>query len=446
MPLNFRIFKKRPTPGKPLAIDGMADALNFMARAWETLAVWKGRVDWNDGRPLIIVDELEDGAPQLDHAFLPTRTGPTEATLTPGYVTDQHGTRRSITEAGAGSATNLWDGGVIDFSASKRWFVRIIYSNIDTGEPLYLLPGDYIEMQWIGTNDAFPQHKLIIGDVMTINIPVIEFRDGDWPSMIRRQTNDILGGEKGLKGDKGDKGDDGDKGPPGDDADCDGLYGPDNPPDYGDILNTPDIPENHSELGDIAGGTADDDHVDSSRGGTGSNVAYLALDEGAYRNAFGVDGEIGDAHGQVVIQPHQKILNSGFEGVGTVEWGEFACKLRSMHDGGLATRDSINWRTRVGYQSDGETISLDWNTQQAAIPIGAQTQDALTDSTGGTPSASGTLVAVGDTSADDESEAINDNLASMAAQLDAARLDIADLKTEITALRDALQAYKIIAT
>lgn len=74
MPLNFRIFKKKPQPGKPLAIDGMAAALNFMARAWETLDVWRGRVDWNDGRPLIIVDELENGVPAPLYLYQVTGT------------------------------------------------------------------------------------------------------------------------------------------------------------------------------------------------------------------------------------------------------------------------------------------------------------------------------------------------------------------------------------
>jgi hypothetical protein len=58
--LLFSIFKRLLRKGAPLSTRGFADGLRFMERAWRTLTVHKGHVDWQAGRPMIMLDELEN--------------------------------------------------------------------------------------------------------------------------------------------------------------------------------------------------------------------------------------------------------------------------------------------------------------------------------------------------------------------------------------------------
>ena len=136
-----------------------------------------------DNREVLVPAEPSPDSRQLDHAFLPTRTGTTEATLTPGYVTDRHGTRRSITTAAG------WAAGEIDFTSTKCWWVQIKYVATEGSTQ-----GDFDELRW-ESGASFPAHRAGEGAALgyTINIPVIEFTEaGLWASMIRRQTNDII--------------------------------------------------------------------------------------------------------------------------------------------------------------------------------------------------------------------------------------------------------------
>lgn len=84
-----------------------------------------------------------------------------------------------------------------------------------------------------------------------------------------------------------------------------------------------------------------------------------------------------------------------------------------------------------------------WNATPIVQPSGAaqaaaaaQTQDTLTDSTGG--SADTTLAAVGATNSSDVSGTINNNFADLAAQLAKIKTDLANVKTLQDATRTAL--------
>jgi hypothetical protein len=64
----MKFFKQAFKEGSPISTHGFADALMSMDKAWETLSVFGGRVDWSqDGRPKIIMDAASTvaRAPQL---------------------------------------------------------------------------------------------------------------------------------------------------------------------------------------------------------------------------------------------------------------------------------------------------------------------------------------------------------------------------------------------
>jgi len=72
--------------------------------------------------------------------------------------------------------------------------------------------------------------------------------------------------------------------------------------------------------------------------------------------------------------------------------------------------------------------------ERAVINAAAATQIALTDSSGGTPSA--TIAAISGSGADTD---INNNLSSLTKELEAARADIAELRTQLNALLTELR-------
>jgi len=49
------IFDNAPGEGKPLSLPGLADGLSRMAKAWETLNIEGGAVEWYNGSPKIVV-------------------------------------------------------------------------------------------------------------------------------------------------------------------------------------------------------------------------------------------------------------------------------------------------------------------------------------------------------------------------------------------------------
>lgn len=111
------IFSKRPAPGLPLSLQGVADGLNKMAKAWETLDVFNGRVEWANGSPLIIVDgqpiidgedEISAGSP-LDVAGTP---GLFKAVTLTGWTHDGSGgwTQMTIADMTDNPPTALWSG------------------------------------------------------------------------------------------------------------------------------------------------------------------------------------------------------------------------------------------------------------------------------------------------------------------------------------------------
>ena len=52
----MRIFDRPIREGMPLSFRGLVEGLRRMARAWETLSVHNGHVDWHAGKPKIIFD------------------------------------------------------------------------------------------------------------------------------------------------------------------------------------------------------------------------------------------------------------------------------------------------------------------------------------------------------------------------------------------------------
>jgi hypothetical protein len=120
---------------------------------------------------------------------------------------------------------------------------------------------------------------------------------------------------------------------------------------------------NHSQLADIAGGTAGDDHVNEERGGIegSANVSYLNLDGDETRNAMPEGAGIGDGSGNMTIKPHERQLTFGFwqvkdttaAGVGTgalvVDGGIAAAK------GVSATKGTATWS---GYFASSGTAAL----------------------------------------------------------------------------------------
>jgi hypothetical protein len=50
----IRIFPQMPQKGMPISMRGIAEGLRAMAKAWETLSVEDGTVQWNSGSPRIV--------------------------------------------------------------------------------------------------------------------------------------------------------------------------------------------------------------------------------------------------------------------------------------------------------------------------------------------------------------------------------------------------------
>jgi hypothetical protein len=55
----MKIFDTTPKGGEPVRSKMFFTALIRMARAWEYLKVHNGHVDWSNGMPTIVVDEIE---------------------------------------------------------------------------------------------------------------------------------------------------------------------------------------------------------------------------------------------------------------------------------------------------------------------------------------------------------------------------------------------------
>jgi hypothetical protein len=66
--MNF--FVKKPKPGRPLSLKGISDGLLAIEKAWQSLAAHNGHIDWDKGRPTIVMDDYEEQATRLRN-FLP---------------------------------------------------------------------------------------------------------------------------------------------------------------------------------------------------------------------------------------------------------------------------------------------------------------------------------------------------------------------------------------
>ena len=51
----MQIFRRQPKRGTPLRDPSIWEGIQRMARAWETLDVQNGHIDWSFGRPTIVV-------------------------------------------------------------------------------------------------------------------------------------------------------------------------------------------------------------------------------------------------------------------------------------------------------------------------------------------------------------------------------------------------------
>jgi len=160
--------------------------------------------------------------------------------------------------------------------------------------------------------------------------------------------------------------------------------------------------QSHAELGDLVDGIGTDDHCDLDRGGVGSNVAYLNLDGDAERNAM--PGVIGGSEGE----------------------------------------ESYNPTARTITNAAGDTVTLDASVQQEPVEIAVQVDGSLCTAYLTTQP---TYISFEIPDIEDGNFLLylNENNANLHAAVEAHRQSIADLKEEITALRDALQEYKIIA-
>jgi len=59
----MKIFDTTPTAGQPIRSKMFFNAFLRMARAWENLRVNNGHVDWSNGMPTIVLDEVDEGGP-----------------------------------------------------------------------------------------------------------------------------------------------------------------------------------------------------------------------------------------------------------------------------------------------------------------------------------------------------------------------------------------------
>lgn len=110
----MKIFDKTPKPGSPIRLRMFFLAIVRMARAWETLAVSNGHVDWSNGTPTIVLDAPNEGAAGVggysDWAFGYSIVGDV-VTVNAGKI--RHGTRAAISVSGdditiASDQTYIW--------------------------------------------------------------------------------------------------------------------------------------------------------------------------------------------------------------------------------------------------------------------------------------------------------------------------------------------------
>lgn len=62
----IRIFKSPLRKGDPVSTEGFVDGINKMARAWETLDMDQGYVEWINGRPTIFYEPDPEDAAEKD--------------------------------------------------------------------------------------------------------------------------------------------------------------------------------------------------------------------------------------------------------------------------------------------------------------------------------------------------------------------------------------------
>jgi len=97
----MKMFDTPPKPGAPVGHRMFFRAFRRMARAWETLTVANGHVDWSNGTPIIVLDAMGGGtdgvSPYSEFAFGYSIVGAV-VTVNAGKV--RHGTRAAITVAG----------------------------------------------------------------------------------------------------------------------------------------------------------------------------------------------------------------------------------------------------------------------------------------------------------------------------------------------------------
>lgn len=62
----MKIFDTPPKPGMPVRHSTFFNAIARMGRAWETLKIHNGHLDWSNGMPTIVVDDGGSGSGGID--------------------------------------------------------------------------------------------------------------------------------------------------------------------------------------------------------------------------------------------------------------------------------------------------------------------------------------------------------------------------------------------
>jgi hypothetical protein len=165
--------------GKNPSARMLADWMNTVARLFNLATVPSGGTAQATATGFQIeIDGNESNGANKDHSFRPTQITATTATVTPGTIYDRFGTAHNVS-----GAIDWPVGGVIDFTIVKRFYVQLRYLS---SPPESI--GQFDEMQWVGTAGAFPDFR---PSEFTENIPIMEFPDNTWASLIRRQTSQV---------------------------------------------------------------------------------------------------------------------------------------------------------------------------------------------------------------------------------------------------------------
>jgi hypothetical protein len=136
----MKIFPRGFNQGDPISKKGFASGLTAMARAWETLSVNVGKVDWNNGRPKIIVNRTQLAALSRNEMFAVYQSGETSVKVRAGIAArwDGRGTANVIrmTVDGDGTSWDPSDVKTLEGITSSQWINLSLDEDEDPRGPL----------------------------------------------------------------------------------------------------------------------------------------------------------------------------------------------------------------------------------------------------------------------------------------------------------------------